>query len=360
MNETPYFPDCRWFRGDVPCVPHKRNGYHCGACPHYERVDCDILVIKLGAVGDVIRTTPLLRKLKALHPHARVWWLTHTPEILPSAVDVRMKFDLAGVTTLSAMDFDVLVNLDKDREACALAGRLKAGVKRGFILRDGVPAPVDEFARHKFLTGIFDDLNRLNTKHYIQEIFEICGFQWEGEEYILEVDSQVAFDLDGGAPVVGLNTGCGGRWTSRLWPDAYWVELARQLRAAGYTPLFLGGAQEHEKNVRLAAEAGGTYLGHFPLNDFIALVDRCEVVVTAVTMALHIAIGLRKRVVLFNNIFNPAEFELFGRGEILSPSRECRCFFSPTCVNPEYRCMEHLEPARVFEAVLRWVTRPAP
>jgi len=358
MLDILYKADCRYFRGDIPCAPHKRDGYHCQGCPFYEQPDRNILIIKLGAIGDVIRTTPLLRKLKTHYPHARMWWMTHTPDILPSMVDVKLRFDMASIVSVLAVNFDLLINLDKDREACGLADRIEASVKRGFILKNGVCAPADEYARHKFLTGVFDDLNKMNTKHYVQEIFEICGYLWEGEEYILESDCREDFGLKSGRPVIGLNTGCGGRWTSRLWPDENWIELARNLRAAGLQPLFLGGEQEHEKNQRLAAAGGGAYAGHFPLRSFIGLMNRCDVVVSAVTMAMHIAIGLRKKLILFNNIFNPNECELYGRGEILEPSRECKCFFKASCVNTEYRCMEHLEPGRVLEAVLRWVKAP--
>jgi ADP-heptose:LPS heptosyltransferase len=359
MQEIIYKSDCRFFRGDVPCAPHKNDGYHCDGCPYYEQTDRNILLIKLGAIGDVLRTTPLLRKLKALYPHARIWWITHTPDMLPSLVDVKMRFDMASVISALAVNFDLLINLDKDREACALADRIEASVKRGFILRNGVCAPVDEYARHKFLTGIFDDLNKINTKHYVQEIFEICGFLWEGEEYLLEFDASHSFGLDHAKPIIGLNTGCGGRWTSRLWSDASWIGLAERLTARGFTPLFLGGEQEHDKNRMLAEKTGGIYLGHYPLKTFIALMNECDVVVSAVTMAMHIAIGLRKPLVLFNNIFNANEFELYGRGEIISPSRPCTCFFRPTCVNTEYRCMEHIESDRVFSAVERWAPRPA-
>ena len=349
--------DCRFFRGDVPCAPHKSDGYHCEGCPYFEQTDRNILIIKLGAIGDVLRTTPLLRKLKALYPHARIWWITHTPEMLPSLVDVKLRFDMPSIISALAVNFDLLVNLDKDREACALADRIEASVKRGFILRNGTCAPVDEFARHKFLTGIFDDLNKINTKHYVQEIFEICGFLWEGEEYILELEGAHEFGLDRSRPIIGLNTGCGGRWTSRLWPDAHWIALATELIGRGFTPLFLGGEQEHEKNLALAERSGGTYIGHFPLKTFIALMNECDAIVSAVTMAMHIAIALRKPLLLFNNIFNPHEFELYGRGEIVGPSKPCTCFFRPSCVNQEYRCMEHIEPERVVAAVARWVVR---
>ena len=361
-DTTLYKADCRHFRGDIPCAPHKRDGVHCDGCPLYEATDGNILIIKLGAIGDVIRTTPLLERLRAEHPRARIWWLTLTPDVLPAGVDRKLRFDAASVLTLQAIRFDLAINLDKDLEACALLTRLQAERKKGFTLIDGVCAPVDDDARHKFLTGIFDDRNQANTRHYVREIFGICGYDWRGEEYVLDVDRR--FDLEGaaaaldagiepGVPVIGLNTGCGGRWTSRLWPDHCWVELAARLRAAGCQPLFLGGEQEHEKNSAFAAASGGWYFGHFSLKDFIALMDRCDVIVSAVTMAMHLAIGLHKPLILFNNIFNRHEFELYGRGEILEPSKPCQCFFQATCRNEEYRCMEHLEVDRVFDAVMR-------
>jgi heptosyltransferase-2 len=353
MHYPTYRSDCRHFRGDLPCAPHKASGVHCEDCPSYEATDSNILIIKLGAIGDVIRTTPLLARLRREHPAARIWWLTQTPEILPSAVDVKLRFDLAGTLPLLATRFALVLSLDKDREAAALASRIEADTVKGFVLRDGICAPADADAAHKFVTGIFDDVNRANTKHYVEEIFELCGYRWEGEEYILDPPAACPAAIESAGPVVGLNTGCGGRWTSRLWPDEHWIALARGLRERGCTPLFLGGGQEHEKNLRLAAASGGLYAGHFPLAQFIGLMNRCDAIVSAVTMAMHIAIGLRKPLVLFNNIFNRNEFELYGRGEILEPDRECRCFFRPSCNNPDYRCMEHLAPERVLEAVLR-------
>jgi heptosyltransferase-2 len=170
-NPYLYKSDCRYFRGDIPCAPHKVEGVHCVDCPHYLQTDRNILIIKLGAIGDVIRTTPLLHKLRELYPNSRIWWLTYTPEILPKEVDVKMLFDIKSVISVLAINFDLVLNLDKDREACAIADRVEASVKKGFYLKNGVCAPIDEAAEHKFVTGIFDDANQENTKHYIEEIF---------------------------------------------------------------------------------------------------------------------------------------------------------------------------------------------
>lgn len=344
--------DCRYFRGDVPCRPHKDHGVHCDGCTYYDPVDKNILIIKLGAIGDVVRTTPLLQRLKTEYPHAIIWWLTLTPEVLPDTVDVRMKFTLENILTLRSTKFDVLYNLDKDREACALAVQIAADAKKGFVLKDGKCAPADEDAEAKYYTGIFDDVNRANTKSYVQEVFELCGFTFGGEKYELPVVpwADKRWNVDRKKKVVGFNTGCGGRWTSRLWPDKYWISAAKTLKKAGYEVVLLGGEQEHKRNLRLAKAGGVKYYGYYPLDRFINLVDRCDLVVTAVTMAMHITIGLGKKIVLFNNIFNKNEFELYGLGEILEPEFECTCYYSPTCPN---NCMQYLYPERVVKSVQR-------
>ncbi|MEK9136617.1 MAG: glycosyltransferase family 9 protein, partial [Bacteroidota bacterium] len=349
--------DCRYFRGDVPCKPHKQHGVHCvdehgNDCPHYEKLTSKILIIKLGAIGDVIRTTPLLHKLKSVHPHAQIWWLTLTPEVVPRTVDVILPFTPQSLATLSATKFDILYNLDKDKEACGLAASLQATVKKGFTLWNGKAAPIDNDAVHKYMTGVFDDINKENTKSYPEEIFEICGFTFAEEEYILDsyADKGYTWKLPKKKKVVGLNTGCGGRWVSRLWAEKNWVALARKVKKAGYVPLLLGGQQEHEKNKRIAKKGGALYFGHFPLAQFINEVDQCNLVVTAVTMAMHITIGLQKKIVLFNNIFNRNEFELYSRGEILEPEFECPCFFSPGCPND---CMQYIYVDRVFNTIKR-------
>jgi hypothetical protein len=69
-----------------------------------------------------------------------------------------------------------------------------------------------------------------------------------------------------------------------------------------------------------------------------------------VARAAYITIGRGKKVVLFNNVFNKNEFELYGLGEILEPDFDCTCFYSPTCPN---NCMQYLNVDRVLKAVQR-------
>ena len=112
----------------------------------------------------------------------------------------------------------------------------------------------------------------------------------------------------------------------------------------------LGGKSEDEQNRYIAEESGAKYLGFFPFNEFISLVDKCAVIVSTVTMAMHVAIGLKKPLVLLNNIFNPHEFHFFSESMILGPDKECECYYRPTCIN-EISCIADVKADMVFDAI---------
>lgn len=322
--------DCRFFRGDIPCVYHKEFGVKCKDCRHYDRVKEKILIIKLGAAGDVIRTTPFLRRIKRGFPQSEISWLTYFPELIPCLVDNILEFNLQNILWLLSQEFDCLFNLDKDKEACSLTNMIKAKVKKGFALKSGRCFPLDDMAFHKWEAGIWDDVNQKNKKSYLEEIFEICGYDFNKEEYILDVKSDSKWPAFH-HPLIGLNTGSGDRWQTREWPKENWTYLAKSLKKENYGVLILGGQKEHIKNREIAEESGAKYLGHFEIEKFIDLLNQCDLVVTTVTMALHIAIALKKKVLLYNNIFNRNEFELYGRGEIIEPEVPCLGCYKSTC-----------------------------
>lgn len=354
-----YHADCRHFRGDIPCVPNKREGVHCDGCKYYDVITENILIVKLGAAGDVIRTTPILEPLKKEHPSARIWWLTQSPELVPaSRVDRILPWNSESLRTLDALHFTRIINLDKDKHACALTSKLSADKKEGFVLGTfGESEPADEKARAKFMTGIFDDVSIANRKSYPEELFEICGYKFAGEPYVLDVPGDAEFPgLDTTRPIIGMNTGAGARWTSRLWSIEQWAELVKRVSGAGYNVLLLGGPDEDIRNREIVRLSGDTaqYLGYFDLKRFMQLVNKCTTIVSGVTMGMHIALALKKRLVLVNNIFNRYEFgDLYGLGEIVEPGKPCICYFRGQCINPDYFCLDHLTVERMFEAVER-------
>ena len=114
--------------------------------------------------------------------------------------------------------------------------------------------------------------------------------------------------------------------------------------------MLLGGEAEHERNVTLSNVTNAEYFGYFELPKFINLMYQMDLIVTQVTMAMHIAIALQKKIVLMNNIFNPYEFDLYGRGYIVQPEKQCQCFYRGSC-QFGVSCMEELPAEKVFEFV---------
>ncbi len=344
--------DCTFYQGSIPCYPHKKYGYHCKDCTDYKKISKKILVLKLGALGDVIRTTPIIRRLRELFPNAQITWLTYFPKVLSTDwVDQILEVNIENLTLLKNIEFDWLINLDKDPLAISLTKEITAIKKNGFTIDEwGRAISISNKAEeHKWITGIFDDVNKKNNKHYVLEIFEICNFKFSDEEYILDIsDNNVTWDISKDKRVIGLNTGCGGRWSSRLWSKENWIDLSKGLLKQNYEVILLGGKDEHKKNEEIRKSTGAKYFGYFPIDVFINLLNNCDLIVTSVTMAMHLAIGLKKQLILFNNIFNKSEFYLYNRGRILEPEFDCDCYYSPTCKN---NCMQYLYPETVLRVV---------
>ncbi len=344
--------NCLHFRGDIPCKPHKKSGVHCNNCKHFISLKERILIIKLGAAGDVIRTTPILHKLRSEFPNAEITWLTDSPLFVPGKyVNTILDWNEKNVLCLQNREFDLLVNLDKDQHALALAKSIKATEKKGYLPdKFGKCQPADSDAEQKWQTGLWDDLCLQNRKSYPQEIFEMFGYKFAGEKYILDLpESENDFSLPDGKRIIGLNTGCGTRWLTRLWGEKNWIEISNKLHKKGFVPLLLGGPIEHEMNTEIAASSKAIYLGYFDMKAFLNLMNKCDLVVTSVTMAMHIAIGYEKKLVLFNNIFNKYEFELYGLGTILEPDgKECLGCYKNTC---KIECMSTISPNLVLKTI---------
>ncbi len=349
--------DCKHFRGHIPCKPNKEANKICSSCDVYAPISKRILIIKLGAIGDVIRTTPLAHRYRNMYPNCHITWVTHSPDVLPKeGIDEIWKWDATSVFKARHLEFDIALNLDKEPEACILLEKVSATEKYGFIWRDNHLSAATPAAEHKLITGLYDNISQQNTKHYLDEIFEICHLDFQDEPYEIRLNKDLAEkwaslrNLADGKTIVGLNTGCGARWQTRLWPKEKWIELIQQLQNQGYFPLLLGGRDEHETNTFFSNETGAHYPGHFSLEEFIALTSNCDIIVTQVSMMMHIALALNIKMVLQNNIFNPHEFYLYNNGVQIRPSTGCDCYFGQSC-SRERRCMHDLASNTIFEEI---------
>ncbi len=353
-----YYPktDCRHFDGYKPCQFHKRLKVRCtDECPKYSKIGRRILVIKTGAAGEVLRNTPILVPIRKKDPDAEIVWITQFPDLVPkSQVDKILPYNWETAESLQSQNFDVIYSLDKAVSECALAMKIPAGEIKGFVLdRNGRIVPANDNAYNKWITGVDDEAMSQNVKHYVEETFDVCGFKYQGERYQMDKPEPWKGAILNDRPIVGINTGAGPRWVTRIWPEDYYLKLVSHLQYLGVEVVVLGGPDEHERNKRIAFQSGAKYFGIQSIPKFISLINECDLVFSSVTMAMHIAIGLGKKVVAINNIFPTNEFYFYGNGKILEPNLICKgCYksvYDDNCIVKN--CISLIKPEDVLKEI---------
>jgi ADP-heptose:LPS heptosyltransferase len=348
--------DCRFFLGDRPCTWHKSSGVVC-QCEHYAEVKERVLIVKLDAMGDVLRTTSLLPSLQRAHPSAAFSWVTRresTPLLqrnpyLSEIVD----YGPDALLHLQTREFDRVINLDAGRTSAALATLARAARKDGFVLdARGIVQATNPWARRWLEMGVFDTLKRAGTDTYQEIMARIVGAEGGPGPYVLELTDDerrtgrehlAALGIDLARPVVGLNTGAGGRWPLKQWREEGYLELIARL-SSRYDLQFvlLGGPSERERHQRLSAASKVPLVDagcDNPVRHFAAIVGGCDVVVTGDTLAMHITLALGRRIVVLFGPTSAAEIELYGLGERVVPAMSClscyktSCDFSPNCMD---------------------------
>lgn len=379
--------DCRHYTGYKPCG---KNDV-CEGCEQYAPQGRRIAIIKLGALGDVLRTTPLLRALHARHQPCHVTWVTN-----PAAralftgnqfVDRVLTFEPRHLLVLQSESFDDLFCLDKDAEAIALAMQMTANRKMGFSMSAaGTPSIFNDEALYALQLALSDPLKFFyNQKTYQEIIFEAAGFKYSGEEYVLTptpaalVYAEAAAARAGFDPAarrVGINTGCGSVFLTKQWTVDGFCDLIGRI-AAGQPEaqcVLLGGEREREFNAEIMRrmepltwpDKGRDYARLVDsgcdntLEQFIGIVDLCGVVVSSDSLAMHIAIGLGKKVAAFFGPTCAQEIDLYGRGVKIITDFSCSPCYLKTCdKNPT--CMQAMTGAEVYDALRALLTdEPAP
>jgi heptosyltransferase-2 len=138
-------------------------------------------------------------------------------------------------------------------------------------------------------------------------------------------------------PVIGLNTGAGGRWQSKMLTPERTAEVAVAVGKAlawRVTFLLFGGPGEVERNAEIAERLTGSVRlvdagCENSLLDFAALVSHCALLLTSDSLALHIALARDVRVVVFFAPTSAAEIELYGLGEKVVSTAPDYCTYRP-------------------------------
>ncbi|TAK55021.1 MAG: glycosyltransferase family 9 protein [Bacteroidetes bacterium] len=359
--------DCRHFPGDRPCTYHKETGVHCPECEHYEVADRHILIIKLDAIGDVLRTTSILPGLREKYPKAHITWVTlnsataifHQNKLVDAPVAYESPETLP---LLSVKKFDLVINLDSSPKSSALTSFVHAKEKLGFGLNEqGKVFCLNKEAEPWFEMGAFDDIKKKNVKTYQQLMLEICRLQTKNFEIILSLSMnelertkqfREGLRLPPTAFVIGMNTGASERWEMKKWTlEGYKGLIQKIVSETEHVIVLYGGKQEYERNLELQqVNPQRVHIANTEnsLREFFSLLSASDIVITGDTLALHAATALQKRVIAIFGPTSIAEIETYGRvRKVVSDVMECQCYYRPVCTETT-NCMNTISTERIY------------
>ena len=186
----------------------------------------------------------------------------------------------------------------------------------------------------------------------------------------------LGYGLPSTAPAFGLATRLtsdksvvlvhGTTWDTKLWPESFWIDVARRIAKAGFTPTlpWLGG--ERERATRIAAAVPAAELcPPTDLHGALQIVARASGVVGVDSGLAHLGAAFGKPTVM---VFGPTDpRRTGGRGRLVrnlaaalpcSPCQSRRCHYQDATtlwrgqpVGPP--CMAAVQPARAWSALMQ-------
>lgn len=320
MDIMEFKRDCKEFPGIYSCdVMNSENYKDCSECKFYEKISKRVLIIKLGAMGDVIRTTPLIKNIRKKYGDVQITWLVNRESIDLAIADRILVYNQDNILRLQSEEFDVLFSLEHDVPGSAIANLIKAKEKYGYYLdKDGHPNYFNEKSKF-YLERIFSNfVNKNNDRTYQDMMSEVCEIDYSKEECFIELDKEYGKEflrrnhLGMSDKFIGIHMGSGGRWPSKVWSREKLVEFIKKIR--GYKVILFAGPNEAKLQKELASELN-VYINN-PNNsvrEFVSLVNLCDVMIVNDSLALHVSIALKKKTIALFFCTPPWEIEDYGR-----------------------------------------------
>ncbi len=324
----------------------------------------NILIVRLGALGDVVHAVPAAAALRQAFPAAGIDWLVdkkHRDIVdLVTVVDRVVPLEsptLAGWTavlrTLRRTPYDIAIDLQGLMKSAVLARASGAARVVGFSIWH---------VREKTARPFYSDAHDAEGGHVIRKnlrLLRALGVEDDAIRFpIADVPSPALDELRRRIPedrqFALINAGAA--WPNKRWPPDRFGELASFLRdACGLTPVVLWGPGEEgladaviaaSSNAAIAAPAAG-------VADLVALARASALVVSGDTGPLHVATAVGTPTV---SLFGPTDAERNGPyapdDVVVSRYETCGCRYDRRCHESPW-CLGEVTAAEVCAAVQR-------
>ncbi len=327
-----------------------------------------ILIVRLGALGDVVNALALANALVRARPDVEIGWACHELALPilsahPAIARVhvwRRRSGLSGWRALlgeiRARRYELALDLQRLTKSALIVRCSGAPRRIGFdrqrtkesswiwanehVAPESLERPMAEqaldFARH---LGLSDLRVQIDLPRDAQA--EIWAEDWIRER--------------GGTPIL-LNLGA--TKAANRWPAQYWGELAQKIgERTGKVIALTGGPDDCDfatEAARYGAASAINLVGATSLHQLIALQRRASVVVSADTGPMHTAAAVGARVVALFGAADERRTGPFGQiAFVLRTQPECAPCGKRICPLPRHDCMMDLRVEAVLQAVLR-------
>jgi len=316
----------------------------------------NILIIKLGAIGDVIRTTAVLQGLKDKYKNCNIDWVTEKEsfDVLKYNNLVNRIHVINNFKNKLNKKHDLVISLDDEHKACLLASGINSKKIIGAFIKNNKKIYSKDSAlwfdmglTSKYGKQKADLLKAQNKKTYQEIMYEILGLKYKKQEPILSLTKK---EIDFGKKfaqknkikktdlIIGINTGAGGRWQDKKLSEGQTAELIDKLNKKLNAKLLLfGGPEETNRNKKIKKLVKTNIIDagcRNSLMEFASLVNLCDILVTSDSLALHIGTALKKKIVVFFYVTSSTEIELYNRGIKIIGKGKSYCSYETKCKYP--------------------------
>jgi heptosyltransferase I len=321
----------------------------------------NILVVRLGALGDIVHAVPAVAAIRRAHPGARIDWLVerkHRAMVhLVTAIDRTIELErpsvdawIATTRELRASAYDVAIDFQGLLKSAVLARASGAARVVGFSIWH---------LREKTARPFYSTSAAVDAAHVIHKnlrLLRVLGIDDQTISFpIAEVGSPALDELRArldGRPFALINAGAA--WPNKRWPADRFGELATFLReASGLAPVVVWAPGEEALVEAVIAASGDAAIAAqaTAVGDLVALSRAAALVVSGDTGPLHIAAAVGAPTV---SIFGPTDPDRNGPWSVedVSVSRfdQCRCHYDRACHASRW-CLEDVTVAEVCAAV---------
>jgi heptosyltransferase-1 len=348
-----------------------------------------ILLIKLSGLGDVVHTLPVLVKLRARYPSARIDWLI-TPE---HAEIVRCHPALSNVVLFARRDFskrgrrwramlgflDLLKQIRRAKYDLVidLHGQARSAFftfVSGARVCIGFDRPVKDTIRHGWRGA--REGSWIAYTHRIPiptlDVHAIDRYLWLGPllglddnppDLTIHLSSQTAHNVqrlleEHGVPASKALAvlAPGTIWETKRWTIEGFAAVARQFLHDGFAVALAGTRRDQARCRQIAAAAPGTYdlSGMTTPAELAALIERAEVCVTNDSGAMHVASSLGNPMISVFGPTNPVRVGPYHRPKSVVrvdlPCSPCNYRWLSQCPF-DHACMKQVTSAMVMERV---------